>query len=139
MVLLAAEKQMVAGEIAKIVRQDEQTVRTWLKRYMAAGINGLRDDPRPGAPGKVTPAYKERLLVVVRQRPRSLNQPYSIWTLQRLADFMAEETGIRVEPETVRAHLKAAAIVSSRPQHRVSSPDPAYEVKKKRSKKHATA
>jgi transposase len=70
--------------------------------------------------------------------PQSLDQPYSLWTLERLADYMAEQTGIRVSPDTVRRRLKAADIVLSRPQHKISSPDPEYEVKKKRSKKPET-
>lgn len=138
MVLLSAEKQMVPSEIAPIVRYDEQTVRRWLKRYQAEGLNGLYDQPRPGHPGKVIPAYQELLIRTVRQRPRSLGQPYSLWTLQRLADYMAGQTGIRVSAEAVRVHLKVADIVLSRPQHKVSSPDPEYEVKKRRSKKSET-
>jgi transposase len=127
MILLAAEQHMVASEIAKIVRCDPDTVVNWLKRYMAEGINGLADAPRSGCPSKVTPEYRGQLVQVVRQRPRSLGQPYSLWTLQRLADFMAERTGVRV-------YLKAAGIVLSRPQHKITSPDPEYEVKKRRLK-----
>jgi transposase len=89
----------------------------------------------PGAPGKVTNTYEEQLLCVVRRRPRSLGQPYSMWTLQRLADSMAEHTGIRVSDETVRQVLKAGEIVLSRPQHKISSPDPEYLVKKRRLKR----
>lgn len=137
-VLLAAEQRMLAPEIARIVRSDEQTVRTWLKRYMAEGVAGLADAPRPGVRPKVTPAYRAQLLEVVRQRPRSLGQPYSLWTLQRLADYLAEQTGIRVSHVTVRAYLKAAGIVLSRPQHKITSPDPEYEVKKRRLKMSAT-
>ena len=135
MVLLSGEQGMVAHEIAAIVRKGEQTVRRWLKRYLAEGINGLEDAPRSGAPGKVTSAYQEQLVTTVRQRPRSLGQPYSMWTLQRLADYMAEQTGIRVSPRTVARYLKAADIVLSRPQHKISSPDPDYEVKKRRLKR----
>jgi len=138
MVLLAGEQGLNAGEIAVIVRQNDQTVRNWLKRYQVEGIHGLEDAPRSGAPSKVTTAYKEQLVTTVRQRPRSLGQPYSMWTLQRLADYMAEQTGIRVSEKTVRRHLKAADIVLSRPQHKVSSPDPEYEVKKRRLKKPET-
>ena len=35
MVLLAAEQRMTAAEIAEIVRASEETVRRWLKRYLA--------------------------------------------------------------------------------------------------------
>jgi transposase len=139
MILLSAEQHLVAGEIAKIVRVDHDTVVAWLKRYLAEGINGLADMPRPGSPVKVTPEYREQLVQAVRQRPRSLGQPYSIWTLQRLADYLAEQTGIRVEAETVRVYLKAAGIVLSRPQHKITSPDPEYELKKRRLKTPETA
>ena len=134
MILLAAEQRLTAGAIARIVRESDQTVRNWITRYLAEGVEGLNDRPMPGAPAKVTPAYREHLLQVVRQRPRGLGQPYSLWTLQRLADYMAEQTGIRLSYETVRQLLKAAEIVLSRPQHKVSSPDPDYLVKKRRLK-----
>ena len=139
MVLLAAERHLTAAEIAEIVRASEETVRRWLKRYLAEGVEGLRDEPHPGAPRKVTEEYKERLLHAVRRRPRSLGLPFSLWTLRRLADYMAEQrTGIRVEYETVRVHLKAEGIVLSRPQHTITSPDPEYALKKRRSKRPAT-
>jgi len=141
MVLLAVEQRLSVAEIAAIVRESEEseeTVRRWLKRYQAEGIAGLYDRHRAGAPRKVTPAYREQLLFAVRRRPRSLGLPFSLWTCQRLAGNLAEQTGIRVQDETVRYHLKAADIVLSRPQHTITSPDPEYAVKKRRSKRHAT-
>jgi hypothetical protein len=87
----------------------------------------------------VTPAYVTPLLNVVRLRPRSLRLPYALWTLARLADYMAEHTGSRVDAETVRRHLHAAAIVLSRPPHTISSPDPEDQVKKRRLKRPAMA
>jgi len=138
-ILLAAEQGLLAHEIAPIVRKDDETVRAWLKRYRAEGIEGLKDAPRAGGPPKVTQAFRDKLIQVVRQHPRSLGQPYSMWTLQRLADYLAEQTGIRVEGETVRVYLKAADIVLSRPQHTISSPDPEYKVKKRRLKTSETS
>ena len=138
MILLAVEQQMTAPQIAQIVRKNDQTVRRWIKRYNAEGVNGLFDAPRPGTPVKVTAEYHDQLIQVVRRRPRSLDLPYSLWTFQRLVDYMAEETGLRVSTETVRLHLKAEDIVISRPQHKVSSPDPEYMVKKRRLKKNET-
>src|SRR5512143_1004225 len=73
MMLLAAEKGLSAPAIAAIERDDEQTVRRWMKRYMAEGIEGLKDAPKSGNPGKVTAVYEDRLLSAVRHRPRSLD------------------------------------------------------------------
>lgn len=83
-VLLAGEQRMRAPGIAKIVRQGDQTVRNWLKRWMAEGIEGLQDRPLPGPPPKIREAYQEQLLAVVRRRPRSLGHPSSRWTREPL-------------------------------------------------------
>jgi len=139
MILLAVEQNYVAWQIAEIVRKNDQTVRTWIKRFNVEGINGLYDAPRPGTPKKVTKEYRKQILEIVRRRPRTLEQPYSMWTLERLANFMAEETGLRVSTETVRRVLKSGGIVLSRPQHTISSPDPEYKVKKRRLKRSETS
>src|SRR5512144_3324445 len=98
MILLAAEQKMTAPTIAALVRETDQTVRNWLKRYEAEGIEGLKSKPQPGSPEKVTPDYKARLLDVVRVRPRSLGQPYSMWTLARLAGSVLSTGGIGGTP-----------------------------------------
>jgi transposase len=134
LVLLAAEQRLVASAIGAIVRLDEQSVRRWLKRYLAEGMEGLKDAPRPGVAAVVIPDYRARLVSAVRQRPRSLDLPFSLWTCQRLSDHLAEETGLRVSDETVRRYLAMDGIVLSRPQHKISSPDPEYLVKKRRLK-----
>jgi len=135
MVLLSAEKKLTADAIAEIVRESSVTVLRWLHRYIAEGIQGLLDAPRAGRSSVLTTEFRKRLLEVVRRRPRSLELEFSMWTLQRLVDFMAEDTGIRVSTETIRRALAKEDIVFSRPQHTISSPDPEYQVKKRRLKK----
>jgi transposase len=136
-ILLSVEQGLKVPQIAAIVRESEATVLRWLKRYLAEGIEALQDAPRPGRPSEVTAAYRAALLAAVRRRPRGLGLPFSLWTLQRLVDYLAEQTGIRVSDETVRRALKHAGIVLSRPQHQISSPDPEYALKKRRSKRPA--
>ena len=105
---------------------------------MAEGSEGLKDAPQSGNPGKVSAGYEERLLSAVRRRPRGLDLPFSLGTLQRLADYWAEVTGLRVDAETVRLHLLKHDLVLWARQHKISSPDPDYLVKKRRSKTPAT-
>jgi transposase len=139
MVLLAAEQGLVAAQIAPIVRQNEETVRRWLVRYQAEGVAGLADAPRAGAPPKITRVYRERLLQAVRQRPRSLGLPFSLWTAARLADYLAEATKLRLSAASVCRALRAGGMALSRPQHTITSPDPEYALKKRRLKRPATA
>lgn len=139
MILLPAEKKLKVDEIADIVRESSITVLQWLHRYIAEGIQGLMDAPRSGRSSILTEEFRKRLLEVVRRRPRSLELEFSMWTLQRLVDFMAEDTGIRVSTETIRRALAKEGIVFSRPQHTISSSDPEYQVKKRRLKKLETS
>jgi len=131
MVLLVFEQHLSAPAIAAIVREGDETVRRWLKRYCDEGREGLHDRPMPGPPPKITKEYEEQLLAAVRRRPRSLGQSYSMWTLQRLADYMAEQTAMTVSSETIRRLLAVHEIVFSQPQHTISSPDPDYAIKKR--------
>ena len=90
----------------------------------------MRDVPHPGAPRKVTEEYRQLLGHAVRHRPHTLGLLFSVWTLRRPADYMAEQTGIRVEYETVRLRLKVAGIVLSRPQHTIEPRSPVCPQKK---------
>jgi transposase len=124
MIWLAAEQRLKVAQIARIVRASEATGLRWLKRYRAEGLEGLQDAPRPGRPSPMTEGYTADLLAAVRRRPRRFGLPFALWTLQRLVDYLAERTGIRVSDETIRRALKQADIVLSRPPHQISSPDP---------------
>ena len=73
----------------------------------------------------MTEVYRTAWLAAVRRRPRILGLPFSLWTLQRLVDDLAEHTGIRISDETVRRALKHAGIGLSRPQNQSRRPDPA--------------
>jgi transposase len=125
-------------QIAPIVRESEATVWRWLTRYLAEGLEGLHDAPPPGRPSEVSAVDRAALLAPVRRRPRSLGLPVSLWTLQRLVDYLAEHMGLRGSEETVRRALKHSGIGLSRPQQKISSPDPDDEGKKRRVKLPAT-
>ena len=78
MVLLSAEQGLKVEEIAVIVRESAVTVLTWLKRYIAEGIEGLKDAPRVGRNVTVTEEFRRKLLESVRRRPRDLELAYSM-------------------------------------------------------------
>lgn len=137
-IILLAFDGLSAPKIAHIVNLDPFSVRQYMKRYRDEGITGLSDRPRSGRPRAATPEYIELAITTLRQRPRALGLPFSVWSLERLIDYLKEKTQITVSDETIRTHLRANGISFSRPQHKVSSPDPEYLVKKKRSKRSVT-
>ncbi len=137
-IILLAFDDMSAPKIAKIVDLDPVSVRRYIKRYRDEGISGLYDQPRTGRPRIATDEYIELAIKTLRQRPRALGLPFSLWSLERLVDYLKKQTNITVSDETLRTHLRAHDISFSRPQHKVSSPDPDYVQKKRRLKQRVT-
>jgi transposase len=73
----------------------EQTVRRVVKRFLAEGFAGLADRPRRGRPPTLTPealAAVETLLDQAATRGET-------WTTPRLATWLAETHGVRVNAE----------------------------------------
>ena len=137
-IILLSFNGLSAPKIANIVGLSDESVRHHIQRYRDDGIAGLYDKERSGRPAIVTPAYIELATRTVRQRPRALGLSFSVWTLDRLLDYLKEQTGITVSYETLRTHLLAHGFSFSRPQHKVSSPDPEYAQKKRRLKARET-
>jgi hypothetical protein len=54
MVLLAADG-MPLDRIAREIGADRTSVRTWIDRYRAGGLDALQDRPRPGRPRTFSP------------------------------------------------------------------------------------
>ncbi|SOD59572.1 Homeodomain-like domain-containing protein [Streptomyces zhaozhouensis] len=61
-VLECAEGHSIT-EVSRRLRVTADTVRTWRRRFLERGPDGLCDDPRPGVPRKITDADVERVTV----------------------------------------------------------------------------
>ena len=62
-IILASASGTTDVEVAGKLRTSAQTVGVWRKRFITKGIDGLLDEPRPGAPRKITDAAIEKLVV----------------------------------------------------------------------------
>lgn len=61
-VLECAEGHSVT-EVSRRLRVAPDTVRTWRRRFIEHGLDGLGDEPRPGVPRKITDEDVERVIV----------------------------------------------------------------------------
>lgn len=117
-VLLAADGRSVP-ETARVVRYHQETVRRWLRRYLAGGVQSLQDAPKPGAPRKVTPAYLDELQRAASRSPADFGLPFARWTGARLADHLAGQTGLRLSAASLQRLRRGAP--RSRPSRTVRS------------------
>ncbi|WP_435838928.1 helix-turn-helix domain-containing protein [Streptomyces abikoensis] len=57
-------------EVSRRLRVAPDTVRTWRRRFLDRGLDGLCDEPRLGVPRKITDADVERVIVkTLEERP----------------------------------------------------------------------
>jgi transposase len=89
----------------------------WHKRWREKGLDGLRDEPRPGRPPVATDLYVAKLEEAIAQNPTDLGYAFQVWTAPRLIAYLAQETGITLALTTFFELLKRHHYVYRRPKH----------------------
>lgn len=114
MVLLAHQGYTVP-QIAPLVQRSHDTVTRVLQRFLASGLAAVPRRTPPGRERQVSPAWEAELVRVIELDPHEVGVTSANWTTGLLADYLAGQTGIRVDPETVRTYLHAHGYVCKRP------------------------
>jgi len=80
-VLHCAESQK-DGDVAEKVGVTRQTVGRWRRRFIETGVDGLLDEPRPGAPRQITDAQVEKVVTLtLESQPKDATH----WSTRSLA------------------------------------------------------
>ena len=67
------------------------TVRHWLKRFNARGLQGLEEDVRSGRPPTYSAEQRSAVINTALTRPADLGLPFASWTLDRLVAYLGEQ------------------------------------------------
>ena len=86
--------------IARHLGWHEQTVRKYVKVFLADGFGALPDRPRPGRPPVVTAAHLDALEELLDAGDRT-------WTTPQLVARLERERGVRVHPDHLSRLLHA--------------------------------
>jgi transposase len=132
-------------QVAQSVGCHPKTVSKWLHRFNAAGLDGLADLPRPGAPRRLTEHERGRIIQLARTEPpgrlvqggEGLGAPAqpeapAHWTLDTLTEA-AQAEGIRVGRSQVRQILLAEGARWRSTRSWTTSTDPDFVPKEPRS------
>ncbi len=117
MILLSAQRRTVP-EIATLFEVSRATVRFWIRQFEAAGPAGLRDDPRPGRPRKVTPQVEDHLVTLLQQDPQQVEASFlaTFWTTAMLVLAVATSLALPVSRGTIRSALQRLRLRWRRPR-----------------------
>jgi len=104
-VLLNAEGKSIP-QIAKQTGHHSQTVRAWIKRYQADGIQGLYGKKPSGRPPKKSKAVKAEINDLLAKTPLEYGYLEAIWTASLLIDYFSKKF-ISVSEKTIRRVIKS--------------------------------
>ena len=69
-------------EVSRRLQVSPDTVRTWRRRFLERGLEGLSDEPRPGVPRKITDVDVERVIVkTLEEKPKNATH----WSTRSMA------------------------------------------------------
>lgn len=120
--------------LAQVFDLSEATIRSYIHRFNATGMTGLRPSYGIGRPAKLTWTQAEWLDVLAQSPanlPRLVSQARN-WTQALLCQYLHAYHQIEVTQPTVAKQLRQVGIRWRRAKLRVHSPDPLYQVKRQR-------
>ena len=103
--------------LARMFVVDETTIYNWHKRWRAEGMEGLANQPRSGRPAKADDHYCHLLEQTLEHTPADYGYDFAIWTVERLAVHLRQETGIELSGERLRVLMSQRGYVYRRPKH----------------------
>ena len=93
--------------VARELRVTKQTVGKWRSRFVAKRLDGLLDEPRPGAPRTVTDAAVERVVTLTLETtPRDATH----WSTRA----MARQCGLRQSTVSLSGAPSASSLIAPR-------------------------
>lgn len=131
LVVLASAGGNDVATIARLVQTSPDRVREMIHSFNDLGMRAL--DPRwaGGRPRRITTEQRARIVATAKKRPRSLGQPFSRWSVRKLAHYLATKKGwkISISRERLRQILAEEQVTFQRTKTWKESPDPRREEK----------
>lgn len=107
------------GQAAKACGMDRQTLRDWVHRYNAEGIDGLSDRPRSGRKSSLSAQQEAEFAELVKKGPDLSEDGVVRWRRVDLRDVIEDRYGIELHERSVGKllHRLGFSHLSVRPRH----------------------
>jgi transposase len=104
---------------ARFAGMDRQTLRDWVIRFNAEGVDGLRDQPRSGRPVRMTEGQQATLKAIVLRGPDPERDGVSSWRIVDLCRISEERFGVVYRESGMLRLIKALELSwqKIRPRH----------------------
>ena len=131
MVVLASAGGNDVAAIARLVQTSPDRVREMIHRFNDLGMRSLDPQWAGGRPRLITTTDRELIVKTAKTRPTKLRQPFTHWSVRKLADYLATKRGrtVMVGRERLRQILIDEGITFQRTKTWKESPDPLKNAK----------
>ena len=108
------------GASARQVAQEHHVSHTivapWIHRFNELGFEGLADQPRSGAPARLTPSHLQKALA---KPPSHYGYQAPAWSLRLVRMFLEEQLGVKYELSSIYRVLKRCdfSLITPRSRH----------------------
>jgi transposase len=117
-IVLVCQQDRSNREIGREVRATAQTVGKWRRRFQRSRLDGLLDEPRPGAPRTISDEQVERVVAkTLHEKPRAATH----WSSRTMAKATGLSQSAVVRIWTPLSCSRTVARPSSSPPIRCSS------------------
>src|SRR6185503_6033935 len=128
-VILMSTRRTPILTICAALSLDRQVVRRWRRRYIAEGIEGLKDKARSGRPSTVEPKVWQKVATVVVQSPTKFSLPFGRWSIRDLSAFLMRRYGWQVSRSSLSRFLRSMALKPHRIRYWLNPTDPDFDEK----------
>ncbi|MCK9905278.1 IS630 family transposase [Frankia sp. Cpl3] len=131
LIVMASASGTTVPAIARLVVADEDTVRGVIHRFNEVGLDCLDPHWAGGRPRLISSDDEAFLVRAARTRPEKLGQPFTHWSLRKLAAYLADnpDRPVSVGRERLRQLLHAHRISFQRTRTWKESTDPDKDTK----------
>ena len=130
MIIMASASGTLVPAIARLVAADEDTVRDVIHLFNERGLAALDPQWAGGRPRQITDMAIRVIVTAARTRPEKLGQPFTRWSLRKLASYLADgPQPVIIGRERLRQILHARGISFQRTRTWKESTDPDRDAK----------
>lgn len=130
--VLMRDQNMTQQQTANVMGYGVRTVRRWLSRFDAEGVDGLYDVPKMGRP-QLEPHLTDIVETQAGQPPTVYGYLQTVWTVALLALHVLNRFRVDVSASTIRRALHAVRFSWHRPKLTPArKPDPLHTAKQAR-------
>lgn len=114
------DRGLSQSEVARQLQVHRQSVSRWHQSWKEQGAKALQKAGRAGRKPRLQPAQLEQIRIGLKEGPESLGYETGLWTTERVADLIEQQTGHKFHPGHVWRILRCLGWSCQRPVGRAT-------------------